>query len=189
MLQAISPPILIVGAGLAGLSLAIELTRWGVPFRVIDSAVGPNPWSRAFTVHARTAEWLTSVGLIDDFRNHGLLHKSMDYWFEGAKKVARLDFTRLTGTRYRHILISNQNMTETLLRGYLASRGVTVEWGTELVAATDDPDGITATLSRPEGGEEVVRCEWLAGCDGVHSTVRDLLGEKFTGKGYVAGAG
>ena len=189
MLQAISPPILIVGAGLAGLSLAIELTRWGVPFRVIDSAVGPNPWSRAFTVHARTAEWLTSVGLIDDFRNHGLLHKSMDYWFEGVNKVARLDFTRLTGTRYPHILISNQNMTETLLRGYLASRGVTVEWGTELVAATDDPDGITATLSRPEGGEEVVRCEWLAGCDGVHSTVRDLLGEKFTGKGYVAGAG
>ncbi|WP_280314042.1 FAD-dependent monooxygenase [Nocardia wallacei] len=184
MSRIISKPVLIAGAGPAGLSLAIELTRWGVPFEIVDSAEEPNPWSRAFTVHARTQEWLMQIGLIDEFLNRGLLHKSMDYRFEATDKVARLDFTQLTGTRYPHILISSQNMTETLLREYLSARDVSVRWGTKLTSATEDRDGVTVSLSRPDGSTETVRCQWLAGCDGVHSTVRGLIGVKYAGGDY-----
>jgi len=56
-------PILIVGAGPTGLTAALELTRQGVPVRLIDKREGPDNTSRAIGVQARTLELLEQRGL------------------------------------------------------------------------------------------------------------------------------
>lgn len=56
-------PVLVVGAGPAGLTLAIELLRRGVACRVIDRLPAPAPTSRAGTMHARTLELFCLVRL------------------------------------------------------------------------------------------------------------------------------
>jgi 2-polyprenyl-6-methoxyphenol hydroxylase-like FAD-dependent oxidoreductase len=45
--------VLVVGGGPTGLSLAIELARYGVAVRIVDKTVWRSPYSRAFAVHIR----------------------------------------------------------------------------------------------------------------------------------------
>ncbi|WP_280366687.1 FAD-dependent monooxygenase [Nocardia wallacei] len=186
MSGSISVPVLVVGAGPVGLAACVELERWGVSFHLIDQAPGWAETTRAITVHARVQEWLAWTGEIDAFLEHGRLHRSMDYLFAGTDKVARLDFTQLRDTRFPHVLMSNQNQTEALLRRRLAARGQFVRWGTRLVSVTPDGDGggVTAMLALPDGRIQELHTEYVIGCDGAHSTVRKALGLEFDGTLY-----
>ena len=56
-------PVLVVGAGPVGLSLAVELARQGTACRVVDRLPAPSPQSRATELHARTLELLDHDGL------------------------------------------------------------------------------------------------------------------------------
>ncbi|KXV70068.1 hypothetical protein AD951_03910 [Acetobacter malorum] len=56
-------PILIIGAGPTGLTAALELSRFGIPVRLIDKALHVATTSRAIGVQARTLELLQQRGL------------------------------------------------------------------------------------------------------------------------------
>ncbi len=74
-----------------------------------------------------------------------------------------------------------QSETERLLAAHLDRVGVMVERRVELTALADHGDHVQATLRHADGPDETVRCAWLVGCDGAHSTVRKGIGVDFTG--------
>src|SRR6187455_1882733 len=55
--------VLIVGAGPTGLTLACELARSGVSFRLIEAAPGPQPGSRGKGIQPRTLEVFDDLGI------------------------------------------------------------------------------------------------------------------------------
>jgi len=57
-------PILIVGAGTTGLTMACELARHRAPVRIIDRLTGVNPHCRATGIHARTLEVFHDLGML-----------------------------------------------------------------------------------------------------------------------------
>ncbi|MGW4719684.1 FAD-dependent monooxygenase [Nocardia sp. NPDC004260] len=182
-------PILIIGAGPTGLTLAHELQRRGVPCRVIDKRRSPSKRSRSFTVQIRTLEGYDRAGIVARLLELGIWSGGMVSHFRGEAETERLAFEQLS-ERFPGILILEQDRLEGVLRDELASLGVIVEWGTELCSLRTDDDGrITATLihTDSEGREivEIVHPDWLVGCDGVRSTVRTLLGLSFEGDEYI----
>ncbi|HEY1586091.1 MAG TPA: FAD-dependent monooxygenase, partial [Polyangia bacterium] len=58
--------VLVVGAGPTGLSLAIELARHGVPFRLIDRATERSDRSRALVVQPRSLELMRPWGVAEE---------------------------------------------------------------------------------------------------------------------------
>lgn len=66
-------------------------------------------------------------------------------------------------------MVISQARVEARLRDHLAELGGEPEWSSALVAADQDPDGVTAVL----GDGRTMRARWLVGCDGTGSTVRD----------------
>ena len=69
--------VLIAGAGPTGLTLAVQLARSGVSFRLIEAAPGPQPGSRGKGIQPRTLEVFGDLGLVDRVIAHGRLAMPM----------------------------------------------------------------------------------------------------------------
>src|SRR5215467_7766757 len=85
---------------------------------------------------------------------------------------------------FPYALTYPQDAHERLLIDRLEALGVTVERRTELVRFDQPPDSVRAALKRPDGSEEICEAAYLAGCDGAHSTVREVLATGFPGGTY-----
>jgi 2-polyprenyl-6-methoxyphenol hydroxylase-like FAD-dependent oxidoreductase len=179
------PVVLITGAGPTGLVLAIWLTKLGVRVRIVDKTAEPGTTSRALAVQARTLEFYHQVGIDDAVVAGGVKIKNLNLWVKGhrAARVV-LEDTGKGLTPYAFALIFPQDAHERLLIEQLGALGVRVERKTELLRFTQHDAGVTATLRRPDGSEEVCDAAYLAGCDGASSTVRGQLGIGFPGGTY-----
>ena len=173
-------PVLIVGAGPVGLTMAAALARRDVPVRIIERAAARTDKSKALVLWSRTLELLDIQGCVSPFLAAGLKGAGARI-IAGGQEIVHLALDR-AATPYNYALFLPQSETERLLEGELARLGVTVERQVELAAFTVEPDGVGATLRHlPDGDEETARTRWLCACDGAHSTVRHGLGVAFAG--------
>jgi 2-polyprenyl-6-methoxyphenol hydroxylase-like FAD-dependent oxidoreductase len=178
-------PVLIVGAGPTGLVLALWLTRLGVRVRIIDRTAEPGTTSRALAVQARTLEFYRQVGLADAVIAGGVQIANLNFWVKGTR-AARVPLRRIGEglSPYRFALVFPQDAHERLLIERLDALGVKVERQTELLRFEQDGREVHATLRRSGGPEEVCNADYLAGCDGASSTVREQLAVGFAGGTY-----
>jgi 2-polyprenyl-6-methoxyphenol hydroxylase-like FAD-dependent oxidoreductase len=65
--------VLIVGAGPVGLTMAVELARYGVPVRIIDSASARTDKSKALVLWSRSLELIERMGIVDRFLAAGII--------------------------------------------------------------------------------------------------------------------
>lgn len=181
-----SPPVLVAGAGPTGLTLAHELARRGVPFRLVERLPSPSPLSRALGIHARTLEVfdLMGGGIAEAVRERGVAVRGARLHFRNGRE-AGIDLLGLP-SRHQGVLFLPQADTEQVLAEALARRGGTVERGVTLEGLAEDGagDDVVARLRHPDGTIEEGRFRFVAGCDGAHSAVRKALGFGFDGAAY-----
>jgi 2-polyprenyl-6-methoxyphenol hydroxylase-like FAD-dependent oxidoreductase len=177
--------VLIAGAGPTGLVLALWLTRLGVRVRIVDQAAEPGTTSRALVVHARTLEFYRQVGLADAVVERALKFTAANLWAKG-KKAGRVFFGPMGQglSPFPYMLIFPQDQHERFLIEHLAEHGVQVERRTQLVGLVDQSGHVLGRLRRPGRAEETCEADFLAGCDGARSTVREVLGAGFPGGTY-----
>lgn len=177
--------VLIVGAGPTGLALALFLTRAGVRVRILDKTAEPGTTSRALVLHARTLEFYRQVGIADRCVEGGTKFAAANMWVNGHH-VARAPFDNLgeSFSRFSFIVIYPQDAQEKLLVEQLAQLGVKVERQTELVSFEQLDDGVSARTITVDGTEGICRARYIAGCDGAHSKVREVLGTGLSGGDY-----
>ncbi|AUX38709.1 FAD-binding monooxygenase [Sorangium cellulosum] len=177
---------LVVGGGPTGLTMAGELARRGLAVRIVDKALEPPPdHSRALGVQARTLELFDRMGIAEAATARGLRVEAFNLLLSSGRR-ARLPMRRLSelATSVPGLFVIQQFDTEQVLASRLSGLGVALERGVELVSYTQDGDGVTCTLRRPDASVEEVRARWLLGCDGAHSPVRKGADIAFEGDTY-----
>jgi 2-polyprenyl-6-methoxyphenol hydroxylase-like FAD-dependent oxidoreductase len=182
-------PVLIVGAGPTGLNLALSLARCGVPFRIISEANGPGAHSRALAVQARTLEFYGQFGFADEVVAQGVIAESVHIREGGdpdnAHEVTTVSFKDLGDgiSPYPFALAYAQDDHERFLIGKLQEAGFDVEWQSTLTGFTEENGSIRATISCNGHAQEICS-EYICGCDGAHSRVRETLNIGFPGGTY-----
>ena len=175
-------PVLVVGAGPVGMTLASELARYGLPVRIVDKAAARNDKSKAIILWSRTLELLDRGGPDGSapFVAAGLKAQAVNL-IAGGGPIGRIELGDVRSP-HPYGLMLPQSDTERLLEQRLAGQGIAVERGVELASFTQGPAGVDAVLRRPDGQEEPVAAGWMVGCDGAHSAVRHGLQAPFVGE-------
>ncbi len=180
-----SHQVLICGAGPTGLVLALWLAKRQVPFRIIDKAPGAGTASRALVVQARTLEFYRMLGIDRTIATDARKVDQLRLWVK-QRQAGTVFFGReaIDISPFPHFYVYPQDEHEIALEQELDKLGVRIERNTELLAFEETAGGIRARLKRLTGEVEAVSCSWLAGCDGIHSTVRETIGAAFPGGTY-----
>jgi len=184
-------PVLIVGAGPTGLTLACELARRGVECRVVEKAPELFRGSRGKGLQLRTLEVFDDLGVIDEVLATGMEFPSFRL-YAGREVVWERTLAHMLGagaiedcddTRYPLPWLLPQWRTDEILLARLRALGGDIEFATELTGFTADDDGVTAAVAR-DGVPSQIRAAYLVGTDGGRSTVRKSLGIGFEGKTF-----
>lgn len=177
--------VVIAGGGPVGLWLAAELRLNGVGVTVVEQRTEVDRRSKALTVHPRTIEVLASRGVHRRFLAEALKISTGHF----ANLPDRLDFSALD-TPHPYTLFIPQARTEELLEEYALGLGAGIRRGHRVTGFTERPDSVTVRVEGPQGPYDI-RAEYLAGCDGTRSTVREAAGIGFPGTaaGYLGWLG
>ncbi|MBB4192647.1 2-polyprenyl-6-methoxyphenol hydroxylase-like FAD-dependent oxidoreductase [Rhizobium aethiopicum] len=176
--------VLISGAGAAGLTLAIELARRGISFRLIEKLNDPFRGSRGKGIQPRTQEVFEDLGILDRIvALGGAYPKQREYRNDGSfiDSDAMVREEATPAEPYHLPLMVPQFLTERVMRERLIELGHRPEFGCELIGFEQDEAGVTAQLNS-QSGDETIRVRWLVGADGGRSFVRHALDIGFPGK-------
>jgi 2-polyprenyl-6-methoxyphenol hydroxylase-like FAD-dependent oxidoreductase len=188
-----SVQVLVAGGGPVGLAAAVELGRRGVSCLVIEPREEvSHARPRCKTVNVRTMEHLRRWGIADRFRAAAPLPVSWSKDIVFCTSLAGYELSRFTGVlglaldgdRFPETgQQAPQYVLEELLRDVVTELpSCTLATGLRVTSVEQDPEAVRVTVQDRAGGQASVQAEYLLGCDGARSTVRDQIGARYVGE-------
>jgi 2-polyprenyl-6-methoxyphenol hydroxylase-like FAD-dependent oxidoreductase len=165
--------VVIAGGGPTGMMLAAELALAKVDVAIVEQRpdhvlVG----SRAGGFHSRTIEVLDQRGVADRFLAEGQAAQAA---MIGTTVLDMSDFP----TRHPYSLGIWQNQIERIMAAWIAELPVRIYYGCEVKGFAEDDTGVDVEVS----GGQLLRAQYLVGCDGGASVIRKAAGIEFPGWG------
>lgn len=175
--------VIVAGAGPAGLVAAAYLAGEGVPVTIVEQARDLPDDLRASTFHPPTLDMLERFGVVPAMIEQGLICPTWQFRDRHAGVIATFEMARLADdTAHPYRLQCEQWRLTRMLRDKLAANpDVTFLYDAKATEVTQDADGVTLTIERPDGSTEPLRAAFLIGADGARSAVRRALGIAFEG--------
>jgi aklavinone 12-hydroxylase len=187
--------VLVIGAGLAGLSTAAFLARRGIDVLVVEKHPGTSPHPRAVGQTPRTMELLSTAGVADAVRAAGAglgggltikiaesVHGQVFHTIlEDLKDV---DTSRMSPAPW---CMATQDKVEPILAEQAEKSGARTRFSTEVVDVAQDADGVSVRLlDRWTERLTTVRADYLVAADGHRSPTRERLDIPRTGPGALS---
>ncbi|MFP6736592.1 MAG: NAD(P)/FAD-dependent oxidoreductase [Rhodospirillales bacterium] len=176
--------ILISGAGPVGMITGLYLARQGIPVKLFDTLPEIPDDHRAATLQPSTLAMLDEIGMTSRLLKRGI--KSPIFQFRDrltSEIVAEFDLGLLSGdTPHPFVLQIEQH--KTVGTAYEIARkigGFEIHRGQEVVAVSQDEDGVDITVRLADGSEQRHRGRYLIGCDGGRSIARKSQDINFPG--------
>ncbi|ORY96055.1 hypothetical protein BCR41DRAFT_402155 [Lobosporangium transversale] len=167
------PTVLIVGAGIAGLTLGILLEKAGVPYEIYDRMAEVKPL-------ANVAPLFQQIGIYDDLVRLGKLCDSIDQYSEDRKFDYSMDIkatTQMGG--FPGYIVSRSAFHDLLFRQipsnkiFLGKRVVSIKQSLE--------NGVQLQFS----DKTIAEGDILVGADGAYSAVRQSLYDSLKSEGQL----
>ena len=174
-------PLVVVGAGPVGLSLAIDLAQRGEQVLLLDNDHRLSTGSRAICFSKRTLEIWDRLGVGQRMVDKGVSWRVGRVFF-GDAEVYHFDLQPEAG----HERPAFINLQQYYAEGFLVERAlelpaIDLRWRHKVVGIEQGADRITLSLDTPDG-PYCITADQVVACDGSRSTLRALLGQESKGR-------
>ncbi|KAG1722264.1 FAD binding domain-containing protein [Suillus lakei] len=183
------PPVLVVGAGPAGLVAALTLLQNDIPVRIIEQDINPRIGQRGPGIWPRSLELFNFLG-VSEVNDLGKPFPSIRGYKLGVAEHTHIE-SMVPRTENTPAIPFNvpkfmgQQLLDVILRRHLDKFSCSVECGTELRSFKQSDEGVIAVLAKKQGDDEILETfdtKWMIGADGGKSVVRKQLGIMFPGE-------
>jgi p-hydroxybenzoate 3-monooxygenase len=167
--------VVIIGAGPAGLTLALLLERTGITVQVLESRSRAYVESRvrAGLLEQNTVDLFNELKVAERLNREGLSHRGVILSFNGER--CRIPFDQLANNRMITIY-GQQEVLKDLIKACI-ERSIQIEFEVEVKGAEElDSKNPVVHYARNGIGQQVA-CDFIAGCDGYHGISRRMLPE------------
>ncbi len=177
-----SRKVIIVGGGIAGLTLAIGLRQAGIAVDVLEEQPSWRVLGVGISLTGPTLRALRSLGLIDQCVAVSFGYSQLQVFDRDGKQTGAIELPRLNGPDYpAQVAIERRALHDVLLAAAEQS-GARIRLGFSVRSYRQEKDSIELELT--DGSRE--RCDLMVGADGLHSRVRamafpDAPAPRFTG--------
>ena len=174
-------PVVVVGAGPVGLSLAIDLAQRGQPVVLLDNDHRLSTGSRAICFAKRTLEIWDRLGVGPAMCAKGV-EWNVGKVFLQNDLLYRFDLLPEPG----HERPAFINLQQYYAEAYLAVRAaelpaIDIRWQNTVAGCTQTDDGVLLDIDTPDGRYRL-QADHVAACDGSRSPLRALLGQESKGR-------
>lgn len=179
--QPVRHPVVVVGAGPVGLSLAIDLAQRGQRVVVLDNDHKLSSGSRAICFAKRTLDIWDRLGVGDVMVDKGVSWQVGKVFFND-RPIYQFNLLPEDG----HARPAFINLQQYYAESFLVERAlqcpeIDIRWDHKVADITQDDDGATLTVETPDG-QHVLQADWVMACDGSRSTLRSLMGLETQGR-------
>jgi 3-(3-hydroxy-phenyl)propionate hydroxylase len=176
-------PVVIVGAGPVGLSLAIDLAQRGVRSVVLDDSDRIGDGSRAICFAKKTLEIFDRLGMAAPALAKGV-EWQVGKVFQGRDLVYQFDLLPEAGHKMPAFINLQQYYVEKfLVDRALATGMVDIRWRNRVCGLAPAADSAMIEIETPDGRYKIA-ADWAIACDGARSPVRGILGLEFKGEQF-----
>jgi 2-polyprenyl-6-methoxyphenol hydroxylase-like FAD-dependent oxidoreductase len=162
--------VLIVGGGIAGLTLAVALRRREIAVDVVELAPQWNILGVGISLTGPTLRALKSIGLLDRCVAVSFGFDRIVFADAAGRAFGSLDLPRLAGAEYPATVAIGRPALHDVLLQAARELGASTTLGTTVVALTQTSDAVAVEFSDGRHASYDV----VVGCDGIHSAVRRL---------------
>src|SRR3954454_9504327 len=168
-------PVVIVGAGIAGPTLALSLATRGVPVVILDDDDTVSLGSRSICQAKHSLEIWDRFGIAERMVEKGITWEQGEVYLRDTP-IYRFNLQPETGQKFPAFVNLQQYYVEEFLYERCAAEPlIELRHRNKVTGVTPRNDGVSVDVETPDGGY-MLDAEWLVACDGVRSPVRHMLG-------------
>ena len=165
-------PVLIIGGGVGGLTLALSLHQAGIPCRVFEAAPEIKPLGVGVNLLPHGMRELTELGLQERLARVAVETRELCFYNRFGQLIFKEPRGRFAGYAWPQLSIHRADLHEALLQAVRERLGPgAVLLDMKFSAVEKEHHGATAKF---ENGASY-RGSCVIGCDGIHSAVRRML--------------
>ncbi len=173
-------PVLIAGAGIAGLTAAIALARAGVPVLLVERAAGFSETGAGIQLSPNATSVLVALGLSAGVARQAVAPRRLDIrrWAEPRAYAGMAMQDKLEADNAPFWCLRRADVQTALLDAARMTPGLKLLVGRRVTAVTARLDGVSVSVETERGQTDMIDASVVIGADGLWSAVRTLTGDR-----------
>jgi len=175
--------VAVIGAGIAGLALAVALQERGISTILLDGRKGFDSSPRGLTLQPNGLEALDKLGVLDRTRQTGSQASIFEIRSWAGDTLLEADYSMLDHP-YNYLLTVDSAQLDLQLRYRAEKAGAEVVWGARFQDLLRNDGRVEGIVYEAEGEAAQITASVIVGADGPQSHVRGMIGSKTETREY-----